>query len=186
MLQSQDFEHFAEVEEETLTKSASTPIWRILGGFMLGTVSLLLIAALICLKYGIAPTLYNMLNQTDTAPFAVAAVNFIQGAHMIMALALYYRTKPKTLWLARIQLGLAVATHVAFVLVLFLLPFLGWSQDWASVLPVYTWGVWELVVLLALYQRLPFFCDFLAAKKYKKTGTASIITGYTENAGIFY
>ena len=92
-----------------------------------------------------------MLNDTAiSAPFAVTAVNALQAAHFLAALALYYRCLPKSPRRARIQLVLAGATHTALLLVLFLLPFLGWSQDWASEIAMAVWGAWELAVLFAL------------------------------------
>lgn len=92
-----------------------------------------------------------MLNDTAiSAPFAVTAVNALQVAHFLAALALYYRCHPKSPRRARIQLALAGATHTALLLVLFLLPFLGWSQDWASGIAMGVWGAWELAVMFAL------------------------------------
>jgi hypothetical protein len=156
------FEHFDEVSEheETALHGTATPIWRIITLLLLGTIALLVCAGVICAHHGLPPTLFNMLSEnTPAGPFAVTAINALQAAHFIVATALYYRVWRKSITLARVQLGLAVATHGSLLLVLFLLPFLGWSQDWASPITVLVWAAWELAALLALrrvYQfRLP-------------------------------
>jgi hypothetical protein len=93
-----------------------------------------------------------MLNDNAIAgPFAITAINMLQATHFIISLAIYYRGRSQALRLAQAQLGLAVATHGALLLVLVLLPILGWSRDWASIVPVYVWGAWECVVVVLLH-----------------------------------
>lgn len=145
------FEHFEEVSDRHEPKPGETPIWYLISFLLAGVIVIFLTGALIAIYNGIAPTLYNLLNNNPvTEPFAVTAINMLQLAHFIVASALYYRTLHRSLMLARVQFVLATATHSVLLIALFLLPFFGWSQDWASPIAVLVWGAWEGTALLAL------------------------------------
>lgn len=178
-------EHFDNLQEHTksVDYAQGTPLWYLIGALMASSVMLISIACVVSVVRGISPTLYNMLNDTTVvAPIAVTAINALQVAHFLSALALYHRCMPINTFRARAQLILASATHVVLLLLMFVLPFLGWSTHWASFIAMLVWGVWEVAVLFALRA---IYRVRLARERKLQLASILVFCGYCASCAVY-
>jgi hypothetical protein len=137
--------------EDSLPANNKFSIWKIVLTLLLGFLVLFVFGIVISLVHGVRPTVYNMLNENVTiVPFIVTSINLLQAAHLLVSIAVFYRSRKQAFYYAWIQMVLSTATHVALLVVLGMLPILGWSQHWASLVAVVLWLFWEFTVLLAL------------------------------------
>ena len=147
---------YSEYREQRLLnkKQGETSLYSLL--LLLGIVIVLMIgtSAIVCFtdetcKHRI-PTMNNLLNSTFTAPFLVTGVNAAIGAHVLVVIGVYYRTRLATASWSRIQVLFALATYMSAGITLFVSAKTGWAHDWANVGTVIVLGCWMVCTQMAL------------------------------------
>lgn len=143
---------------ETIPPSRPVPLWKIY--VILSSMILAFFAgsAIICGSdvqcRNHIPTVGNMLNSTMIAPFLITGFNAAIGIHFITVVGIYNVAMHKALYWALLQSFAAIMVYASTVATLFVLPFTGWSNNWANVFILVNILVWMIVAQIALAQGL--------------------------------
>ena len=140
------------------TPSVPIPIWKILL-VMTGLVVFVLTGSAIicgtdnqCRNH--VPTAQNMLNSTLSTPFFITGVNFALGAHFLIAASITYVTKGRSPYWAALQMTSAIIIYFCCIATLFVMPFVGWQNNWTNVTILVAIAIWMALAQISLRRGL--------------------------------
>jgi hypothetical protein len=100
------------------------------------------------------PTVANMLNSTLATPFLVTGFNAALVVHFVTVASIAFVAKHKAPYWAMMQMLAAVLVYGSTVTTLFVLPFTGWTNNWANIFILCTMAVWMMLAQVALRRGL--------------------------------
>lgn len=144
----------SELLEPRPAPSSIIQTWKIFA-FLLGLIIFLFVSsAVICgtdqACVNNIPTIKNMLNSTFATPFLVSGLNSVLCVHLVTSTFLYFTTVTKAPYFSHLQLISAILIYTTCVLTLFVLPFVGWTQNWCNVVPLIAMAIWMAFVQISL------------------------------------
>lgn len=138
--------------------STPIPVWKIL--LLLSGLVIFVLAgsAIICGTddkcRNHVPTVQNMLNSTLSTPFFITGVNVALGGHFIIAACITYVTKGRAYYWGVLQMASAVIIYFCSIATLFVMPFVGWQNNWTNVTILAAIAVWMILAQIALRRGL--------------------------------
>ncbi len=146
------------LEADHALPSTPIPVWKVLLIMFGVAVFVLAGSAIICGTddhcRNHVPTVQNMLNSTLSTPFFITGVNVALGAHLIIAACITYVTKARAYYWGALQMTSALIVYFCCIATLFVLPFVGWRNNWVNVSILLAIAVWMGLAQIALRRGL--------------------------------
>jgi hypothetical protein len=138
--------------------STPIPIWKIMLTMTGLVVFVLAGSAIICGTddkcRNHVPTVQNMLNSTLSTPFFITGVNVALGAHFIIAVSITYVTKARAMYWGVLQMTSAIVIYFCCIATLFVMPFVGWQNNWTNVTILIAIALWMVLSQISLRRGL--------------------------------